>query len=313
MDPGSSVGSVAGIIILFIHVHMTFLHIIILKICGVSCRRRVRAVYLDVHGLQGPCPGKDGGRMSAMQPSSMTARVRKAVLLVLACLPAAWAAEGPAPAPAAAAAVAAQDSRFAMGYLALGTAEAPLARGCARLLQELNARTQVDPAPEGAQAVKPDLAAPPPFLWIGVGPAAGLDEALVERLQRFLAAGGTVFAEPDGAPGSLERLRELAGRVFPGRGPEQLKDGDLLTRTFFFLAPATAPLLRARLEAGRVAWVDACVPVGRAMDVGARVTGGAMSDEEAVRLGVNMAVYTLTGSYKDDLTHLRYLFRRRKP
>ena len=65
---------------------------------------------------------------------------------------------------------------------------------------------------QGWRWVLPDLEGAPPFLWITIQSGAVYDEALPQRIQRFIAMGGTVFLE-SGA-GSQETLRKFREKVF---------------------------------------------------------------------------------------------------
>lgn len=193
----------------------------------------------------------------------------------------------------------------------MAAAEPQLLAGGEFLVQELNRRTQVDPFPDGGfRMLTAELEDVPPFLWIAVGAGARIDQALSEKLERFMASGGTVFAEPDGSAVALEKLRNLAGRLFRDQAPKPLSEGDLPARTFYFLSPASMEKLRIKKAAGRLVWIDSSVPVLKALAEHGKESSE--MGEEAIRASINIVMYTLTGSYKDDLTHVRYLLRRRK-
>ncbi len=203
--------------------------------------------------------------------------------------------------------VRAEDSRFSLGIVALGAKAENYAEPARRFLVELTRRTQVDPHPEeGPRLVGQDLAGAPPFLWLAVGPGE-IPPDFSEKLQRFLASGGTVFAEPATLPEGREALRLLEERLFPGRKPGFVEPEDLITRTFYFLNEDTSRHLSALEEKGRLVWISADAPVLRNV-----LNAREINAEDALRIGVNVVIYTLTGSYKNDLTHVRYLLRRRK-
>lgn len=202
------------------------------------------------------------------------------------------------------------ESRFGAAYLELGARVMNIEQAGAAVMTELNHRTQVDPLPVGSwKALGGDFESPPPFVWIIVGAHAVIDAKLVEHLQRFLASGGTVFVEPEPGVGAQEKLRDLTERVFPKERPSVVDKSDLITRTFYFLDDQAISSLKVLEQSGRLVWISSTLPVLRHV---ADNVGDHPERESAVRIAVNVVIYTLTGDYKNDLTHVRYLLRRRK-
>lgn len=175
-----------------------------------------------------------------------------------------------------------------------------------QLLSELNRRTQVDPENDAWQWIKPDeVLKAPPFLWLFVDANTTVDPVVSRDLQRYIANGGTVMVEGVGgiSRGAIVAWREA---VFPERKIEVLKKDALLTRTFYILEPSFSSSLKTMHQSGRVVWVESSLPLLSGLK-------RPSSDREMkVRACINIVLYTLTGDYKDDLTHLKYLMRRRK-
>lgn len=202
---------------------------------------------------------------------------------------------------------AAESSRFKVGCLVLGTVSSSYMNSGQTLLKELNFRTQVDPdIPAAWKKMDSSLKGSPPFLWLIIGPGANIDKVLMQKLQRFMASGGTVLAEADGSPMAISHLKRLRHQLFSNKKIKRLKDGSLLTRTFYIVPTSISNSYKVLLNSGRLVWIES----DRSLLLGIGSSG--MSREYSIRMGINIVLYTLTGSYKDDLTHLRYLMRRKK-
>lgn len=196
-------------------------------------------------------------------------------------------------------------SRFSVGGLNLGESIANLNLGKDELIKELQRRTQVDPdLQKGWVWVNQDLKDAPPFLWIVLKSGTLYDKELPQRLQRFMAMGGTVFVE--NASFSQKELTELREKVFPKKEARAVDKDELLTRTFYILPPDISARFKTLRQAGRVVWVESPGPLL------SKLSGSSRDREMSVRASINLVLYSLTGSYKDDLTHMRYLMRRRK-
>jgi hypothetical protein len=196
-------------------------------------------------------------------------------------------------------------SRFSVGGLNLGESIATLNQGKDELIKELQRRTQVDPdLQKGWVWVNQDLKNAPPFLWIVLKTSSLYDKELPQRLQRFMAMGGTIFVE--NASFSQKELTELREKVFPKKEARSVDKDELLTRTFYILPPDISTKFKTLRQAGRVVWVESPGPLL------SKLSGSSREREMAVRSSINLVLYSLTGSYKDDLTHMRYLMRRRK-
>lgn len=196
-------------------------------------------------------------------------------------------------------------SRFSVGGLNLGLSGGLLNKAKDELIKELTRRTQVDPdVQNGWTWVNHQLENSPPFLWILIKDGAIYDKELPGRIQRFIAMGGTVFIEGSGV--SQEVLRTLREKVFVDKQVKSVQKDELLTRTFYILPPAMSSRFRTIRQAGRVVWIESPMPLLT------QLVSTSQQREMSVRACINIVLYALTGSYKDDLTHMRYLMRRRK-
>lgn len=201
--------------------------------------------------------------------------------------------------------------RFSIGSMVIGTESAKFMEAGQYLLHELNLRTQVDPKVPGAwKKIDSTLKDSPPFLWIIVGPGAQFKDEFITRLQRFMASGGTILAEADGSALGVANLDQLRHRLFVKKKVKKLKGGDLLTRTFYIVPANISAKYQVFSSSGRVVWIESKKSL--LLNLRSSASSGSMMREYSVRMGINIVLYTLTGNYKDDLTHLRYLMRRRK-
>jgi len=199
-------------------------------------------------------------------------------------------------------------TRFNLSGLKLGTSSLSLEADARVLLGELTKRTHVDPAKDAWSWVNAeDLFKGSPFLWIFVGPDSVPSQEEALKIHRFISAGGTVMVEGSGLQrsGAIRSLREA---VFSNSSRAlAVKEDDLLTRTFYLLKPQFAKALGTYREAGRVVWVETQQP----LLAGISKTGG-VPREHRIRSAVNIVLYALTGSYKDDMTHRKYLRRKKR-
>jgi hypothetical protein len=198
----------------------------------------------------------------------------------------------------------------------------------ARWAAELVARTSAPArlSPTTVRADDPALLAEPFAMWGGDADVQPLTEREVLGLRAFLALGGVIFVddfEPtSGAFGRAAR-RELA-RVVPDGAVIPINEENVIFRTFYLIRRAVGRVegpagLEAIVRGGApqvifsshdVTGALARSPTG--IDTIAVSPGGEPQRERAVRLAVNVAMYVLCSSYKDDQVHARYLMGRRK-
>jgi len=209
--------------------------------------------------------------------------------------------------------------------------------GLAGLTGTLNRRTAVETGePLPVDIERDDLIFFPLLYWPVVSQQAPPSAAAIERINRYLATGGTILFDTrdgnDQTPGSFggpalsaQRLRRLAGGIkIPPLVP--IPPDHVLTKSFFLLHD-----FPGRWNAGTL-WVEpsedrvndgvSSVIVGAndwaaawAVDRQGRpafavVPGGEPQREMAMRFGVNLVMYVLTGNYKSDLVHVPAILER---
>jgi hypothetical protein len=198
----------------------------------------------------------------------------------------------------------------------------------ARWSKELADRTSA-PArlgPGTVRADEPALLAEPFALWGGDAAVPALTDREVSGLQRFIALGGVLlvdeFAPEQGA--FLRSVKRELARVLPEGSPIPIGEENVIFRSFYLLRRAAGRVEGpAKLEAiirGGVPQVifsahDLMGALARSPSGLSPIEvtpGGERQREKAVRLAVNIAMYVLCSSYKDDQVHAPFLMRRRK-
>ncbi|MEP7121678.1 MAG: DUF4159 domain-containing protein [Byssovorax sp.] len=180
--------------------------------------------------------------------------------------------------------------------------------------------------PGTVRADEPALLAEPFALWGGDAAVPALTDREVSGLKRFIALGGVLFVD-DFAPeiGVFLRSvkRELA-RVLPEGSPIPIGDENVIFRSFYLLRRAEGRIegpakLEAIIRAGLPQVIFSAHDLMGALARSpsgiqpiAVTPGGDRQREKAVRLAVNIAMYVLCSSYKDDQVHAPFLMRRRK-
>jgi hypothetical protein len=217
--------------------------------------------------------------------------------------------------------------------LLIGSATHPphasaLARWSWELIQRTSAPARLHPT--SVRADDPAIVNAPFLYWGGDTDLSPLTRSEVAGLRRFLALGGLLFVDdaaagPHGEPSAfgLAARRELA-RVLPDRTPMPLGREHVLFRTFYLLQRAVGrvegpPTLDAivrgtdtqvLLSEHDLGGALARDPNGAAWER-SPVPGGELQREHAIRLAVNVAMYALCSTYKDDQVHAPFLMRRR--
>ena len=196
----------------------------------------------------------------------------------------------------------------------------------ARWSQELTIRTSA-PArqtPGTVRADDPLLLAEPFALWGGETAVPSLTDREVSGLRRFIALGGILLVD-DFAPedGSFARTakRELK-RVLPEGSPIAIGPENVVFKSFYLLRRPVGrvegpPKLEAIIRGGVPQVIYSAHDLTGALARGASgthpiqvVPGGEIQRERAVRLAVNVAMYVLCSTYKDDRVHESFLKRR---
>ncbi len=232
-----------------------------------------------------------------------------------------------------------------LAYVVSGNAkvDAVSRQGLASLSTTLAARTSLNPGdPVGLDPAKDELAFYPLLYWpVVAGPQPS--QGAVDRISAYMRQGGTIVfdtrdaltARPAGDPSpETAWLRQLLGGVdVPELEP--VPSDHVVTKTFYLLDAFVG-----RYTSGQT-WIEALPPPigdqGRPARSGDGVSpviltsndlaGGWAGDEYgeplyplvpgdvrqhemALRGGVNLVMYTLTGNYKADQVHVRDLLER---
>lgn len=197
----------------------------------------------------------------------------------------------------------------------------------ARWSAELVARTSA-PArlnPGTVRADDPTLLAEPFAVWGGEGEIPALTEREVSGLRRFIALGGVLFID-DFAPENgvfLRAAKREIRRVLPEGSPISIGSENVVFHSFYLVRRAVgriegSPKLEAIIRGGVPQVIFSSHDLSGALARGASgvspvsvTPGGESQRERAIRLAVNIAMYALCSTYKDDLVHERFLNRRR--
>lgn len=216
-------------------------------------------------------------------------------------------------------------SRFHVAELDLGAHSLHRPQAWKRMLHEIIQATSIEADPRVVR-VKPSdpvLFEHPFAVLVGRKALPPLEDEAVHQLRRFLAYGGTLFiddASGSGKGGFAESARALSRRIFPTRPLSPLPGDHAIYRSFFLL---DKPVGRTQgngtlegVQVGPTAPLIFCpCDLSGALDrsVDGRDTtplaGGEMQRREAVKLSINLALYSLTSNYKHDIAHEVELMR----
>ena len=224
-------------------------------------------------------------------------------------------------------------TRFAFVRTNSGEIDEISAAGLAGLGQMLSKRTTIDPAPPVGVDVEHDELAFYPLIYWPVLPEAPRPSAgALARIAQFLRQGGMiVFDTRDGggATGATTqtgvRLREILRPLnLPALTP--VPADHVLTKSFYLLSEfpgrwAGAPVWVEQADdrindgvssviIGAHDWAAAWANDGGGKPLFAAVPGGEAQREIAVRFGVNLVMYALTGNYKADQVHVEAILDR---
>ena len=201
------------------------------------------------------------------------------------------------------------------------------ASALATIARELDRRTSaaVVRAPAIVTLGTESLLATPFLLTAGRGSIDPLDEAARARLRSFFALGGLLVVDdrdggtaPAGGPFSRSVLRELAA-VLPEASTLELGEDHVLFRSFYLLkrvagAKGSSSTVRALARGNRIDAIVIRHDLSSALATKGNRWLYAIDDDErelAVRFAVNVAMYSLCSTYKDDQVHAPFLMRRR--
>ncbi|MFT3776307.1 MAG: DUF4159 domain-containing protein [Minicystis sp.] len=197
------------------------------------------------------------------------------------------------------------------------------ARWSAELATRTSAPARQDPTT--VRADDPTMVAEPFALWGGDGDVPPLTEREVSGLRRFIALGGIILVDdfsPETGAFANAAKRELR-RVVPDGSPIQIGPENVVFKSFYLIRRAVGrvegpPKLSAIVRGGVPQVIFSDHDLTGALARGASGThpiqvtpGGESQRERAVRLAVNIAMYVLCSTYKDDRVHETFLKRRR--
>ena len=201
--------------------------------------------------------------------------------------------------------------------------------GLTGLSLALNARTAIEAAaPMGVDPNKDELAFFPLLYWPISERMPNLSAIGLQKVLEYLQNGGQIMfdtRDPNRAGASWRVLRQLLSDLdLPAL--IQVPEDHVLTRSFYLLHEFSG-----RLD-GSPVWVErsdemvndgvSAVVIGGndwagawAVDEGGRplmpvVPGGEHQREMAIRFGINLVMYALTGNYKGDQVHLPAILER---
>ncbi len=219
-----------------------------------------------------------------------------------------------------------------LAYVRSGVAnvDATAQAGLQALSETLTSRTSVEPA--GIVPVDPnidDLVFFPFIYWPVAAGQQSLSPEGLRRVQDYIDHGGTILFDtrdkrstPEGGNGAnAEFLRTITGGIdIPPI--MQMPKNHVLTKSFYLLRD-----FPGRYDGGTI-WVEEGSLSGRdnvssviignhdwaaAWAAGGgqpRLSGGPEQQETALRFGVNVVMYALTGNYKSDQVHLPHILER---
>ena len=227
---------------------------------------------------------------------------------------------------------------FYLGFIQSANAglNAQTRAGLEALSEALTRRTSAEPDGVAAlDAETSELSFFPLLYWPVDASDKPLSEAALRNVQRYLDNGGTILfdtredvasADPMQGGTNAEALREMiSGLNIPALAP--IGEDHVLGRSFYLLDTFPGRYLDGTI------WVEGNSANGRdgvssvligSQDWGSawqsyavqnsgrnyRTTGSTRQRELAIRFGINMVMYALTGNYKADQVHMKYIIER---
>ena len=235
----------------------------------------------------------------------------------------------------------------AFGYIVTGDAKTDntVQQGLFGLVYTLNARTSVEPPLPVAIDLENDELAVYPFIYWAITPnqTTPSDDAIA-KLNDYMRKGGMLMLDTRDqnlalssgqTPGTRALQRLTAGLDLPPLAP--VPEGHVLRRSFYLLdefpgrwrngavwveATVAEDVNEAAASGGfkndgvspvivgGLDWVGAWAMNDRGRPLLPMGTGGERQREMALRFGVNLIMYTYTGSYKSDQVHIPALLER---
>jgi hypothetical protein len=230
-------------------------------------------------------------------------------------------------------------SELRLAYIRTGNQEVDsLSRaGLLGLTATLNRRTAVETAePLAVDLERDELIFFPLLYWPVVATEAAPSASAIERINRYLETGGSILFDTrdgndqtpgavGGAAGSAQRLRRLvAGIKMPPLTP--ITPDHVLTKSFYLMhdfpgrwnvGTLWVEPVEDRVNDGVSSvivggndWAGAWAIDGQGRPALPVVPGGEPQREMAMRFGVNLVMYVLTGNYKSDQVHVPAILER---
>jgi len=230
-------------------------------------------------------------------------------------------------------------SELRLAYVRTGNdqVDAVSRAGLVGLTATLNRRTAVETAdPLALDIERDELIFFPLLYWPVVSDQAPPSSTAIERINRYLGTGGTILFDTrdgdDQTPGSFggaalsaQRLRRLVGAIkIPTLVP--IPPDHVLTKSFYLLHEFPGRWNAGSLwvepvedrvndgvssvVVGANDWAAAWAVDGQGRPAFAVVPGDESQREMAMRFGVNLVMYVLTGNYKSDQVHVPAILER---
>ena len=219
--------------------------------------------------------------------------------------------------------------RIDVGEIDLGPGTVTRPNAWKRLLYEVKQSTSVECETRAVviDPAKPVLFEHPFCVVQGDGRFEMPSAEATEQLSRYLAYGGfLLFDDTSGTDesGFDASVRELSRRLFPTRPLGPLPTDHSVYRAFFLIRRPVGRVDRFdHLEGVTVGNLAPLIysrnDLSGALDRGADgrersacVPGGEFQRREAIKLGINLVLYSLTANYKKDQAHVKELMRLRR-
>jgi hypothetical protein len=220
-------------------------------------------------------------------------------------------------------------SRLTFAQLRHGGRWDPHPDGLPRLAWEVAKRTSIETSPlvKALAPSDPELFRYPFAVLSSDAAMPVFADTEVSSLRRYLSYGGFLLVDDASAQngGAFEKsARDLLARVVPAGKLQRVPRDHVLYKSFYLLdGPTGRSVARPDVEGidvgGRLAVLyspnDLVGALARdslgtwEMEV---VPGGEGQREKAIRLGVNLAMYTLCLDYKEDQVHIPFIMKRRR-
>jgi len=219
-----------------------------------------------------------------------------------------------------------ESSRIDVCELDLGPGTLSRPNAWKRLLYEVKQTTSVEAEARSVRLPPddPEMFAHPFAVLLGDGGFAGVSGTGLEQIERYLQYGGFLLIDDTSASekGPFDAaVRRLLSRLYPTRPLGPLPPDHSLYRSFFLLKRPLGrvdrfPFLEGITVGNLTPVVYSRNDLSGALDRGddgrpafSCVPGGERQRREAIKLGMNLVLYSLTANYKKDQAHVRQLMK----